>query len=71
MENPLELILTEKQEEYKKDVITAFVESCIKAGMKANIIEYLTPIIETAFMEGVLCERINNVDVLLNHENYN
>ena len=31
MENPLELILTKKQEKYKKDVITAFVESCLEA----------------------------------------
>ena len=70
MENPLELILTKKQEKYKKDVITAFVESCLEAGMKADIIEYLTPIIDTAFMEGILCERLQNINIL-NYENYN
>lgn len=66
----LNIKLNDEQKEYKEMILNSFVESCHQVGLKDNIIEHLVPICEVCFLEGILCERLQNVNIL-NYENYN
>ena len=66
MKSPLKVELNKLQEQYKKMVIDSFIESCQEANMKENTINLLIPVMEVAFLEGIICERNIKGNICLN-----
>ena len=62
----IKIFLTPEQENEKEEFISSFVENCEEVGVTRELLDELIPIVETAFLHGVISERNKNKEMCLN-----
>lgn len=62
----IKIFLTPEQENEKEELISSFIENCKEVGITRELSDELTSIVETAFLNGIICERNKNKEMCLN-----
>lgn len=62
----IKIFLTPEQEDEKEEFISSFVENCEEVGISKELLDELTPIVETAFLNGVISERNKTKEICPN-----
>lgn len=62
----IKIFLTSEQENEKEEFISSFVENCEEVGVSKELVNELIPIVETAFLQGIISERNKNKEMCLN-----